>query len=139
MIQITSEPIDLAQVVACVRDNRCGATVLFSGSTRAVTDGQSTQTLHYECYESMARRALAELETVATRRWPIHQCCIVHRVGMVEVGETSVAIAVSSPHRADAFAAAQWLIDSVKNQVPIWKKEVFTDGSEQWQHPVSPT
>ncbi len=137
MIQITSSPIATEHVLRAVGDPRCGASVLFLGTTRAETDGQPTETLEYECYEPMARQILSELEAEARRRWPIEQCWVVHRVGAVGIGEASVAIAVSSPHRADAFAAGQWLIDSVKQRVPIWKKEISPDGREQWQHPQS--
>ena len=135
MIEITTEPIDVNLVLQSVRDERCGASVLFLGTTRSITDGQQTVSLEYECYEGMARRMLEELAAEAHRRWQLLQCAIVHRVGHVGIGESSIAIAISSPHRADAFSAGQWLIDSIKDSVPIWKKEHWADGSEEWQHP----
>jgi molybdopterin synthase catalytic subunit len=78
---------------------------------------------------------MAGLEAEARRRWTIVQCCIQHRTGVVGVGEASIAIAVSSPHRAEAFAAGQWLIDQIKNSIPIWKKDIAPDGCETWRHP----
>jgi molybdopterin synthase catalytic subunit len=83
----------------------------------------------------MAEKKLAELEAEARRRWPLVGCLIVHRLGHLELGEASIAIAVSSPHRADAFAAGQWLIDTIKEVVPIWKRENWADGSSEWVHP----
>lgn len=135
MNEITPHPIDLNQTLNSTQDPRCGASVLFVGTTRAETGERQTETLEYECYEAMARQVLAELETEARRRWPIEHCCIVHRIGLVPVGEASIAIAVSSPHRTDAFAAGQWLIDTIKLRAPIWKKEISPDGHAQWQHP----
>jgi molybdopterin synthase catalytic subunit len=83
----------------------------------------------------MAERQLAELETQARRRWPVIECIIVHRLGRVPPAEASVAIAVSTPHRADAFAAGQWLIDALKKDVAIWKREQWADGTTEWVHP----
>ncbi len=135
MIEITNQPIDVDLVLSSVRDERCGASLLFLGTTRSITNGKQTVSLEYECYEGMARQMLGQLAAEAQQRWSILKCAIVHRVGPVDVGESSIAIAVSSPHRADAFAAGQWLIDSIKDSVPIWKKELWGDGNEQWQHP----
>ena len=97
MIDIVSTPIDLAAVLSAAASPRAGAAVLFLGTTRASTDGQQTRFLDYECYDRMARRQLDELEAEARRRWPLAGCAIVHRVGRVEVGEASVAVAVSAP------------------------------------------
>jgi molybdopterin synthase catalytic subunit len=135
MIHISSTPIDASQVLEAVADQRCGASLLFVGTTRAETNGNLTRELEYECYEPMARQELSALETEARQRWNILQCCIHHRTGVVGVGEASIAIAVSSPHRAEAFAAGQWLIDQIKCRVPIWKKDIGNDGCEAWQHP----
>ena len=87
----------------------------------------------------MAEAKLAELEAEARRRWPIVECAIVHRLGHLELGEASVAVAVSTPHRRDAFEAGGWLIDRLKEVVPIWKKENWADGTSQWVHPVEGT
>ena len=83
----------------------------------------------------MAERKLAELEQEARRRWPLLRVAVVHRLGHVEIGEASIAVAVSTPHRQAAFEAGQWLIDAIKQVVPIWKQENWTDGTREWIHP----
>ena len=135
MIQITSDPIDTAAVLGHVASNRAGAVVLFLGTTREFTGNRRTESLDYECYGEMAEKKMAELEAQTLERWPIIRCAIVHRVGRLDPGEASVAIAVSSPHRGDAFEAGKWLIDTLKEVVPIWKKENWADGTEEWVHP----
>jgi molybdopterin synthase catalytic subunit len=135
MIQLTSHPIDTAALVDHVRHPEAGAVVMFLGTTRELTGGRQTVALDYEAYHEMAERRLRELEAEARRRWPVIECMVVHRLGRVPPTETSVAIAVSTPHRADAFAAGQWLIDSLKRDVPIWKREQWADGSTEWVHP----
>jgi len=91
--------------------------------------------LDYECYPEMATKHLEQLEATARQRWPIIECCIVHRLGHLELGEASIAIAVSCPHRPQAFDAARWLIDTIKQDVPIWKRENWEDGTTEWIHP----
>jgi molybdopterin synthase catalytic subunit len=112
-----------------------GAIVLFLGTTRKVTDGRQTVALDYEAYRVMAEQKLAELEAAARERWPLVECLIEHRLGRVPAGEASVAIAVSAPHRREAFAAGEWLIDTLKKEVPIWKREQWSDGTTEWVHP----
>jgi molybdopterin synthase catalytic subunit len=138
MIQLTTEPIDSATLVAQACSPAAGAVVLFLGTTREMTDGRRTASLDYEAYGPMAERKLAELEAEARRHWPVVNCLIVHRLGEVPLAEASVAIVVSTPHRAEAFAAGQWLIDSLKRDVPIWKRDQWTDGRCEWVHPKSP-
>ena len=135
MVTITQERIDVAQVLQSVQSPLAGAAVLFLGTTRELTGDRRTESLDYGCYGEMAEKQMAELETEARRRWPLVGCAIVHRVGRVTVGEASVAIAVSSSHREAAFAAGQWLIDALKQTVPIWKKENCAGGGSQWVHP----
>jgi molybdopterin synthase catalytic subunit len=135
MIALTTSPIDPAAVLGQVASNEAGAVVLFLGTTREFTLGRRTASLDYECYPEMAERKLAELEAEACRRWPLVGCSIIHRLGHLELGEASIAIAVSSPHRAAAFAAGQWLIDTIKEVVPIWKQENWADGTSEWVHP----
>ena len=135
MIQLTNEPIDTASIVARASHPEAGAVVLFLGTTRELTNARRTVALDYEAYDSMARQKLAELEAEARRRWPVIECIVVHRLGRVPPAEASVAIAVSTPHRSDAFAAGQWLIDSLKHDVPIWKREEWADGTTEWVHP----
>jgi molybdopterin synthase catalytic subunit len=135
MIQLTSEPIDTTSLLERVRHPEAGAVVLFLGTTRELTHGRQTVALDYEAYHEMAERRLRELEVEARRRWPVIECIVVHRLGRVPPTEASVAIAVSTPHRGDAFAAGQWLIDSLKQDVPIWKREQWADGATEWVHP----
>ena len=135
MIALTHEPIDVAAVLAQVGSHEAGAVVLFLGTTREFTRGRRTVSLDYECYHEMAEKKLAELEAEARRRWPLMGCAIIHRLGRLELGEASIAIAVSSPHRAVAFEAGQWLIDTIKQVVPIWKQENWADGTSEWVHP----
>jgi len=134
-VSLTNLLINPAAVIADASSNDAGAVVLFLGTTREFTRGRRTASLDYECYPQMAEQKLAELEAEARRRWPIIACSIVHRLGHLELGEASIAIAVSSPHRADAFAAGQWLIDTIKEVVPIWKCENWADGTKEWVHP----
>jgi molybdopterin synthase catalytic subunit len=122
-------------MIAAVRSPAAGAVVLFLGTVREMTNGRRTVALEYECYAEMAEKKLAELEAEARGRWPLSGCAIAHRWGRLEIGEISVAIAVAAPHRREAFAAGQWLIDRAKEVVPIWKKELYADGAEEWQHP----
>ncbi len=135
MIQLTQEPINPAVILTSVASHQAGAVVLFLGTTRELTGGRRTASLDYECYPEMAERKLAELEADARRQWPLVECTIVHRLGHLELGEASIAIAVSSPHRDAAFAAGKWLIDTIKQVVPIWKRENWADGTTEWVHP----
>jgi len=138
MIDLTRKSIDTTALVASVGSPRAGAVVLFVGTTREVTGERRTVALEYEAYEEMARAKLAELEAEARRRWPLEGCAIVHRTGRVDPGEASVAVAVSTAHRREAFEAGQWLIDSLKADVPIWKQEQWADGGSEWVHPGLP-
>jgi molybdopterin synthase catalytic subunit len=135
MIALTNEHIDVLAALSAVQSPAAGAVVVFLGTTRQVTNGRQTTSLDYECYPEMAERKLAELETQARSRWSIIECAIVHRLGRVEIGEASVAVAVSSAHRQAAFEAGQWLIDTLKEVVPIWKCEHWADGTTEWVHP----
>lgn len=135
MIALTQQPIDTAEILARVNSPQAGAVVLFLGTVRELTGQRRTLALDYECYPEMAEKKLAELETEARRRWPLIECVLVHRLGHMELGEASVAVAVSTPHRQDAFEAGKWLIDTLKEVVPIWKQENWSDGSKEWVHP----
>ena len=135
MIELVQDPIDTAELLDHVASHQAGAIVLFVGTTRQFTGQRETDSLNYECYPEMAMAKLHELEAEARRRWPIVETAIVHRLGHLELGEASVAIAVSSPHRQDAFDASSWLIDKLKDIVPIWKQENWADGTSEWVHP----
>ena len=137
MIELTYEPIDPQSVIRRAESPLAGAVVLFLGTTRELTGERRTESLRYECYADMARRKLDQLVHEARQRWPLEGCYVVHRLGRVDIGEISVAIAVSSAHRQPAFEAGQWLIDSIKTSVPIWKCEQWADGTSDWVHPGS--
>ena len=134
MIRITDQAIDVDEVLCHVRSHQAGAVVVFLGTAREFTHGRRSVSLDYECYPEMAEAELQMLQSEARRRWTLVEVCIVHRVGHLELGEISVAIAVSSAHREAAFQAGQWLIDTIKQVVPIWKKENYADGTVQWVH-----
>ncbi len=135
MFALTQTPIDYHALTESVRSSKSGAVVLFLGTVREMTEGRRTVALEYEGYPQMAEAKLAELESRARSRWPIDQVAIIHRLGHLELGEISVAIAVSCPHRKQAFEAGQFLIDELKVSVPIWKKENWDDGTTEWVHP----
>jgi molybdopterin synthase catalytic subunit len=139
MVEITEAPIDFAAVTNRVRSDLAGAVCLFLGTVREMTGDRRTSSLEYEAYPVMAVRKMEELDAEVRRRWPVIEAAIVHRVGHLDLGEISVAIAVSTPHRGHAFEACRWLIDTFKEVVPIWKKEVWADGTEEWVHPGMPS
>jgi molybdopterin synthase catalytic subunit len=135
MIALTREPIDHAALTEQVRGPHCGAVVTFLGTVRDLTGKQVTVALDYEAYPGMAEKKLAEVEADVRGRWPVGDVVMVHRLGRLTVGEVSVAVAVSCPHRADAFAACRHAIDRLKELVPIWKCEHGADGKSEWVHP----
>ncbi|MEP6568554.1 MAG: molybdenum cofactor biosynthesis protein MoaE [Acidobacteriota bacterium] len=129
--ELTIDPIDVSSVARRVVLAECGATVTLDGYAREWTRGRRTLHLIYEAYAPMAQRELERLGREAHERFEIAHIAIVHRIGKLEIGETSVVIAVSAPHRRAAFAACEWAIQELKRTVPIWKKEFFDDG-EVW-------
>lgn len=135
MISLTFDPIDYHALTESIRSPGSGAVVLFLGTVRELTGGRRTVALDYEAYPQMAETKLAELEAAARSRWPIDRVGIVHRLGHLDLGDISVAVAVSCPHRQQAFEAGKFLIDELKVSVPIWKKENWDDGSTEWVHP----
>jgi molybdopterin synthase catalytic subunit len=128
VFEITRRRIVVDRLTRAVRDPAAGAIVTFLGTTRNANAGRRVTRLEYEAFESMARREMRRLGVEAARRWPLRRVAMVHRIGVVPVGETSVAIAVSAGHRREAFEAAHWLIDRLKEIVPIWKREHFRGG-----------
>ena len=129
--RLTEEAVDLAAVVAEVADDGAGAIATFLGTTRVHSRGRTVLHLEYEAYGGMAEAEMARIAGDLAARYEITRVAITHRVGRVEIGETSVAIAVSAPHRADALAACKDAIDTLKDRVPLWKKEVY-EGGEEW-------
>jgi molybdopterin synthase catalytic subunit len=135
MIGLTHEPIDYHALTEQVRRSNCGAVVTFLGTVRDLTGEQVTVALDYECYPPMAEAKLAEIEADTRARWPVGEIVLVHRLGHLAVGEISVAVAVSCPHRGQAFEACRHALDRLKELVPIWKKENWADGRTEWVHP----
>ncbi len=135
MIAITRDVIDYTALTEQVRSTQAGAVVLFLGTVRELTGDRKTVALDYEAYPGMAEKLLAEVEQRARSRWPILAAGLVHRLGHLELGEISVAVAVSCPHRDQAFEAGRFMIDTLKELVPIWKKENWADGTTEWVHP----
>ncbi len=129
--RLTKEPIDVDAVIAEVADERAGAIATFLGTTRIESRGRSVVHLEYEAYEGMAERVMAEIAENLAERYDLCKIAMAHRVGRVGIGETSVAIAVSAPHREHALAACKEAIDTLKVDVPLWKKEVY-EGGEEW-------
>jgi molybdopterin synthase catalytic subunit/molybdopterin converting factor small subunit len=129
--RLTEEPIDPAAVIREVSDPRAGGIATFIGTTRVHSRGRNVHYLDYEAYGGMAEQVMAEIAEDLKRRHELCEVAITHRVGRVDIGELSVAIAVSAPHRAAALAACKEAIDTLKQTVPLWKKEVY-EGGEEW-------
>ncbi len=129
--ELTTDPIDIGAIARRVVPPECGATVTLDGYVRQFTHGRETLYLFYEAYEPMARKEMKKLIAAAKKEFAISHVGIVHRLGKLEIGETSVVVTVAAPHRKAAFAACEWLIRELKRTVPIWKKEVYSNG-EQW-------
>jgi len=131
VIGLTEEEIQPSSILECSRSSECGASVLFLGSVRSPSKGRDVAYLLYETYREMALRKLEEIVEDAESRWNLGEIALVHRIGKVPVGEISIMIAVSSPHRGEAYEASRFVIEEVKEKVPIWKKECGEDG-EEW-------
>jgi len=128
MFRVTRTSIATDRLLRAVRDPRAGAVVTFLGTTRNRNAGRRVIRLEYEAYARMAEAEMRRLAVEAKRRWPIRKVAMMHRLGAVPVGQASVGISVSAGHRAEAFAACHWLIDRLKEIVPIWKREHFHGG-----------
>src|ERR1700736_3750304 len=135
MIALTQDVIDHHALTEQVRRPNCGAVVTFLGTVRELTEGRQTVALDYEAYPGMAEKKLAEIEQETRARWPVGSMLLVHRLGRLGLGEVSVAVSVSCPHRGQAFEACRYAIDRLKETVPIWKKENWADGTTEWVHP----
>jgi molybdopterin synthase catalytic subunit len=131
VFRVSRESLNLQELVDFVTDPEAGAIVTFIGTTRNNNEGRRVIALDYDAYAEMAEKELARIGAQAEQRWKIRHMAIVHRVGPVQITQSSVAIAVSAAHRADAFEACRFAIEEIKKTVPIWKKEVF-EGGEVW-------
>src|SRR5919205_550470 len=136
MFKIVDGPIEGLDLESALRTEVDGAVIVFRGAPRRFSRGRDVVHLEYEAYPEMAEKVMAQIGDEMKARWPISGVAIVHRTGVLEIGQASVVIAVAAPHRGEAFAAAEYAITRLKQIVPIWKKEVWSDGSQWigWEH-----
>jgi len=139
VILLTEAPIDVNAVVRAVSTEASGAIDVFIGTTRNHSDGKAVRSLSYEAYPEMAESEIHKIVQEVHYHWPAHKIAVVHRLGEVPLGEASVAVAVSCSHRKEAFEACRFIIDKLKERVPIWKKEFFEDGSDAWSGTIEET
>lgn len=138
-IELTNAPIDWTRLTGDVGDPDAGAHGWFLGVTRRTTGARVTQRLAYEAHVPMAQRELEKLATAAIDKFDLFHVVIVHRLGEVPVGEASVVVGCSSSHRPQTFAALAWIMETLKREVPIWKREQYADGTSEWVHPNGET
>jgi molybdopterin synthase catalytic subunit len=132
MFRVTTEPLSVQQVNDLVKRPTDGAVVTFDGIVRDNFDGRSVRYLEYEASAAMEEKKLAEIGAEVQHKFAIGAIAMVHRIGRLEIGESSIVIAVAAPHRHAAFEACSYAMDQVKAEVPVWKKEFFTDGADHW-------
>ncbi len=130
MIEITGQPIDVQKIITAASNQEAGAVNTFIGTVRNNTSGKKVLRLEYEAYEPMAISEIQKLIDQASENWKLTGFAVSHRVGTLTPGDIAVVVAVATPHRKDAFAACQFIIDTLKQTVPIWKREFFEDGDE---------
>ena len=135
---IVREPIDPAHIMTLMGADEDGASLLFLGVVRDHNDGRSVGGVRYDAYEEMAEQVLSDIVDEAARAAGTDRIAAVHRIGELRVGEVSVAIAVSSPHRAEAYMASRYVIEEIKKRLPVWKKERYRDGAEEWVEDRAP-
>jgi molybdopterin synthase catalytic subunit len=136
-VALIDGPLDLESLWHEIADPDCGAHLVFVGRTRQRTGSRRTLDLCYEAYRPMAQRELQALAVAAAQRWPLAHVVIEHRLGRVGIGEASVAVAVSSPHRGAVMESIPWIMDRLKQTVPIWKQERDEEGAAAWVHPAA--
>jgi molybdopterin synthase catalytic subunit len=131
LIRVTENALDPVEATAAVASPRAGAVNVFLGVVRDNNLGRSVDHLVYEAYESMAEKVMREIAEEAKARFSLEDCAVLHRTGRLAIGETSLLVAISSGHRAESFEAGHWMVNEIKKRVPVWKKEVWSDG-ESW-------
>jgi|SRR5919199_6212863 molybdopterin synthase catalytic subunit len=139
MNAITQEPIDIFTILQSSEDPSAGATVLFIGSVRDHNNTEKVSEIYYEAYEKMAENVLTEIEDKVLKKWNVKKFSAIHRIGNLKVNEISVAIAISTEHRQDAFEACRYTIDTIKAKMPIWKKELLNSGMTEWKDGILPS
>jgi len=132
MFSISEDPIDVEKLLSNVKDDSAGATVIFLGTVRDHNDSYMVSEIYYEAYIKMAEESMAKIEAESIEKWSLKKIATAHRTGNLKIGEVSVAIAVSSEHRAEAFEAGRYVIDRIKSEVPIWKKEIISGKGGLW-------
>ena len=132
MIRLQREPLDVEVAIRSVLTPASGAVDVFIGTTRDHSAERLVRSLDYEAHETMAVREIGKIVAFAKERWKVNGISVIHRLGRIDVSEASVVIAVSAAHRAEAFDACRYVIDTLKQTVPIWKREEFTDGTSEW-------
>jgi molybdopterin synthase catalytic subunit len=137
MFRVTAERLDPQEAIAAVEDPAAGAIDIFLGVVRNENKGRDVAYLEYEAYPEMAEKVMADLAEEAKERFGLLHCSVMHRTGRLEIGETSLVVAISSAHRAASFEGGRWFVDEIKKRVPVWKKEVWTDGEEWIEGPES--
>ena len=128
-IKYQTEPIDVNSIVENIGSDADGAEVIFIGTVRNNSNGKEVLYLEYEIYNEMAEKELEKIAVETFTNWKISRCEVVHRYGKVEIGETSIVIAVASGHRDESYKASRYIIEEIKKRVPVWKKEFYSDGS----------
>ena len=129
---VVAEPIDAARVLGDALSPADGAALLFWGVVREQNEGRAVTQLEYHAYEAMAEREMLRIADEARERWSTGDIRVVHRVGLLQVGEASIAIAVAAPHRGEAYEASRYVIEQVKQRVPVWKREGYVEGDREW-------
>ena len=136
-ILISDQPISVEAIIPRIEDPDCGAQLVFIGTTRRTTSDRVTQSLSYDAYQPMAERELDKLARQAAVQWHLFHVAIHHRIGKVDIGQPSIIVAVSSPHRKPCMEAVPWLMDQIKSNVPIWKQETYENNDTTWVHPTN--
>lgn len=131
MIAITDKPIDIQAAINAAQNDGAGAVNVFIGTVRNKTADKQVVSLDYEAYDPMAKKEIQKIVDRATEKWPVLKAVVIHRKGLLKIGDAAVVIAVSTPHRKASFEACEFIIDTLKQTVPIWKKEIF-EGGEEW-------
>ncbi|MGI8925917.1 MAG: molybdenum cofactor biosynthesis protein MoaE [Tepidiformaceae bacterium] len=137
LIRVTEAPLDPAEAAGAVNNGAAGAVNVFLGNVRDNNRGRRVDYLVYDAYPSMAEKVMREIAEEALGRFALTDCAVLHRTGRLEIGETSLIVAVSSGHRAESFEGGRWLVDEIKKRVPVWKKEVWAGGEEWVEGPES--
>jgi molybdopterin synthase catalytic subunit len=132
MIELTKESIEIGSYLSQVQDDGHGALCIFLGVVRNIHEGRSVERIYYDCYEKMALNMLRKIEDQTRSKFERVEMVIVHRIGLVELGEASILVATGSKHRKTAYAANSYIMDRVKEVLPVWKKEVHPDGATSW-------